>query len=178
MQPSLVQPLPTGLRMIAGDRTWTNVSQNQARVWWTCTDRGPQYSATIPDCGDRVELIVIFPQCWNGKDLDSPDHKSHMSYPAYSNSTDGSKCPKGWVVVPEITEEFYWKVPPGVRSSGWHISSDMDLTKPGGLSAHADWMMGWQPEVMKAFVTNCLQKSKDCQVNGLGDNTYLNPPPD
>jgi hypothetical protein len=178
MQPSLVQPMPTGLRMIAGDKNWTNVSQNQARVWWTCTDAGPAYSATIPNCGDRVELIVIFPQCWDGKNLDSPDHKSHMAYPNYSNATNGSKCPSTHpVVVPEITEEFFWQVPAGAKSSTWRISSDMDMSKPGGLSAHADWMMGWDPDVMKAFVTNCLQKSKDCQVNGLGNNTYLNPPP-
>jgi hypothetical protein len=178
MQPSLVQPMPTGLRMIAGDKNWSNVSQNQERVWWTCTDRGPAYSSTVPDCGDRVELIVIFPQCWDGKNLDSPDHKSHMAYPIYSNAANGSKCPSTHpVVVPEITEEFFWAVPKGAKSSTWHISSDMDMSKPGGLSAHADWMMGWDPDVMKGFVTNCLQKSKDCQVNGLGNNTYLNPPP-
>jgi hypothetical protein len=178
MQPSLVQPTPTGLRMIAGDKNWSNTKQNQARVWWTCDGGpGPQYSSTIPDCGARVMLIVIFPQCWDGVHLDSPDHKSHMSYPNYSNATDGSKCPNGWVVVPEITEEFFWPVATGVKSSTWHISSDMDLTKPGGLSAHADWMMGWDPNVMKTFVSLCLDMSKDCQVNGIGNNTYLNPPP-
>jgi hypothetical protein len=178
MQPSLVRPMPTGLRMIAGDRTWTNVKQNQQRVWWTCTDHGPTYSSTIPDCGDRVQLIVIFPQCWDGKHLDSPDHKSHMAYPDYSNAANGSKCPSSHpVVVPEITEEFFWPVPKGDRSSTWHISSDMDVSKPGGLSAHADWMMGWDVDVMKGFVTRCLQASKDCQVNGIGNNTYLNPPP-
>jgi hypothetical protein len=179
MKPSLVQPMPTGLRMIAGDKNWTNVSQNQQRVWWTCDGGGgPTYSATIPACSVRVMLIVIFPQCWDGKNLDSPDHKSHMAYPNYSNATDGSKCPSTHpVVVPEITEEFFWPVPSGANASTFHISSDMDLTKPGGLSAHADWMMGWDPDVMKTFVTLCLDMSKDCQVNGLGNNTYLNPPP-
>jgi len=179
MLPSLVRPLPTGLKMIAGDRTWSDVKQNQSRVWWTCTDRGPTYSSIVPDCGDRVLLVVVFPQCWDGKNLDSRDHKSHMSYPNYSNDANGSKCPSTHpVVVPEITEEFFWKVPPGERSSTWRISSDMDLSKPGGLSAHADWMMGWDPNVMKTVVTLCLDKSKDCQVNGVGNNTYLNPPPD
>jgi hypothetical protein len=28
-----------------------------------------------------------------------------------------------------------------------------------------------------AALTNCTQLSKDCQVNGLGNNTYLQPPP-
>lgn len=37
-----------------------------------------------------LRLQVFFPSCWNGKDLDSPDHKSHMAYPDGVNS---GKCP-------------------------------------------------------------------------------------
>jgi hypothetical protein len=178
MDPKAITPLPTGLKMIAGDKTWTNTKQNQEHVWWLCADgAGPSFSSVIPDCVGRVELIVIFPQCWDGKNLDSPDHKSHMSYPIYSNNTNGSKCPADHpVVVPEITELFFWQVPTGVHSSTWHISSDMDLTKPGGLSAHADWMMGWDKAVMAQLVA-CLNASKDVGTNGLCNGTYLNPPP-
>jgi hypothetical protein len=177
MPASVITPAPTGLRMIAGDKTWSNAKQNQERVWWTCAGPGPAFSATIPDCTDRVELVVIFPQCWDGKNLDSPDHKSHMSYPIYSNNANGSKCPAAYpLAIPEITELFYWTVPAGVKSSSWHISSDMDLSKPGGLSAHADWMMGWVPDVMRKLVTQCLNLNKDSGTNGLCDNTYLNPP--
>jgi hypothetical protein len=177
MPASVITPAPTGLRMIAGDKTWSNATQNQERVWWTCAGPGPGFSATIPDCGDRVELVVIFPQCWDGVHLDSPDHKAHMSYPIYSNNANGSRCPDKYpTAIPEITELFYWTVPKGVKSSTWHISSDMDVSRPGGLSAHADWMMGWVPDVMKKLVTQCLNLNKDSGTNGLCDNTYLNPP--
>jgi hypothetical protein len=27
-----------------------------------------------------LQLDVIFPDCWDGRHLDSPDHKSHMAY--------------------------------------------------------------------------------------------------
>jgi hypothetical protein len=177
MPASVITPAPTGLKMVAGDKTWSNTKQNQEHVWWTCDGSdGPGFSATIPDCLARVELVVIFPQCWDGVNLDSPDHKSHMSYPIYSNNANGSKCPAAYpVAIPEITELFYWNVPAGVKSSTWHISSDMDLTKPGGLSAHADWMMGWQSDVMAQLAT-CLRASKDVGTNGLCNNTYMNPP--
>jgi hypothetical protein len=178
MPASVITPAPTGLRMIAGDKTWSNAAQNQERVWWTCAGPGPGFSATIPDCIDRVELVVIFPQCWDGVHLDSPDHKAHMSYPIYSNNANGSRCPDKYpTAIPEITELFYWTVPKGVKSSTWHISSDMDVSRPGGLSAHADWMMGWVPDVMRKLVTQCLNLNKDSGTNGLCDNTYLNPPP-
>lgn len=179
MDARVIAPAPTGLRMVAGDKNWTNTKQNQDRAWWTCADGpGPAFSATIPDCVGRVELIVIFPQCWDGVNLDSPDHKSHMSYPIYANVANGSKCPAKYpVAIPEITELFYWRVPAGAKSSTWHISSDMDLSKPGGLSAHADWMMGWQADVMKQLVAGCLNQNRDSGTNGLCNNTYLNPPP-
>lgn len=179
MPASVITPAPNGLKMIAGDKTWSNTKQNQEHAWWTCADGpGPAFSSTIPDCVGRVELIVIFPQCWDGVNLDSPDHKSHMSYPTYSNNANGSKCPAKYpVAIPEITELFYWRVPAGVKSSTWHISSDLDITKPGGLSAHADWLMGWDPATMKNLVAQCLNPSKDSGTNGLCDNTYLNPPP-
>ncbi|WP_309624448.1 DUF1996 domain-containing protein [Methylibium sp.] len=38
--------------------------------------------------GDELWQGVFFPQCWDGKNLDSPDHKSHMAYPS-----DGG-CPR------------------------------------------------------------------------------------
>ena len=31
--------------------------------------------------GTMLESYLDFPQCWNGRDLDSADHKSHMAYP-------------------------------------------------------------------------------------------------
>lgn len=42
----------------------------------------------ISDSGLRLQ--VFFPSCWNGKDLDSADHKSHMAYP---DGVDSGKCP-------------------------------------------------------------------------------------
>ena len=35
-----------------------------------------------------LELHVLFPDCWDGKRLDSPDHQSHMAYSrAYPNAS-------------------------------------------------------------------------------------------
>lgn len=33
------------------------------------------------NCVDGIRFEVMFPSCWNGKDLDSPNHKDHMAYP-------------------------------------------------------------------------------------------------
>ena len=43
--------------------------------------QAPRFSA-LPACrvDQALELRMHFPNCWNGKTLDSPDHKRHMAY--------------------------------------------------------------------------------------------------
>jgi hypothetical protein len=169
----LIQPMPTGLKIIAGDK---NNTGSQEHVWWECTDKNVGYSPTIPSCGVSVRMLVIFPQCWDGKNLDAPDHKSHMAYPVYANTRFGSKCPATHpVTLPEITEIFEFPVPGGANpAANWRLTSDMYATSlPGGRSAHADWMMGWDAPTMKTLVTQCLNKGLDCGVNFIGNGTEI-----
>lgn len=173
MPPAKTQVLPVGLRMIAGDKNATGpqVAPGPLPITeWTCLVHGGTGS-TIPNCaaGDTVRLTVYFPSCWDGKNLDSPDHKSHMAYPNFSAGACPSTHP---VQVPQISEHFDWPVPKGANTSTWHLSSDVDLSKPG-ISAHADWLMGWDVETMRSLVVNCLQKALDCGVGGIGANKYL-----
>ena len=173
LPPAATQTLPVGLKMIAGSARATGKQTSpdglMQVVTWICLNGSARSAGdlTIPNCqpGDVVRLTVIFPQCWNGKDLDSPDHQSHMAYPLYSQR----KCPATHPVqIPEITEHFDWPVLPGANPATWHLSSDMDTTKPGGLSAHADWMNGWDEATFAAIVQQCLQKALDCEIGGMG----------
>ena len=51
-------------------------------------------------------MELMFPSCWNGKDLDSPDHKSHMAYPNLVMSGD---CPSGFETrTPSLFYETIW----------------------------------------------------------------------
>jgi hypothetical protein len=52
---------------------------------WTCTPNYTGTFGTLPTCpGGSVEMRVYFPQCWDGSRLDSPDHRSHITYAANS----------------------------------------------------------------------------------------------
>jgi hypothetical protein len=44
---------------------------------------------------------------------------------------------------------------------------------PGGFSAHADWMNGWEPATMRTIVTRCLNAAQDCGVGSIGDGRAL-----
>ncbi|KAH8802173.1 hypothetical protein F5882DRAFT_155099 [Hyaloscypha sp. PMI_1271] len=48
----------------------------------------------------RIRVNTFFPTCWDGVNLDMPDHKSHVAYPA------GADCPsKHPVQLPLISIE-------------------------------------------------------------------------
>lgn len=56
-------------------------------------------------CPGGIRATVIFPSCWDGKNLDSPDHKSHVTYQPGS-ALAGDKCPSTHPVrIPQVMYE-------------------------------------------------------------------------
>jgi len=176
LAPASIQALPAGLRMIAGD------SSNKAPYpQWTspmrfaCIDpvtgTGPQTQNVPTTCavGNIVWSSVVFPQCWDGVNLDSPDHKSHMAYPS------GGACPATHPVpVPEITTNVVYTVKDAAAPARWRLASDSyDASVPAGYSSHADWFHGWKPEIMDTFIRNCDQPAKDCSAHLLGNGQKM-----
>lgn len=47
---------------------------------------------TDKNCPDGLRAQIVFPSCWDGKNLDSDDHQSHMSYPV-GGAPDNGDCP-------------------------------------------------------------------------------------
>jgi len=135
VKPGDIKSLPQGLRMIAGD------SKNSAPYQWggpahfTCIDSsgsGPQTQNIPVTCatGNIIWASVTFPQCWDGINLDSPDHKSHMSYPV------AGSCPATHpVAVPEITVNVQYAVTDMSALARLRLSSDTyDSSIQGGFS--------------------------------------------
>jgi hypothetical protein len=182
LDPTKSQPVPAGLRMIAGDKNAT-ASQNNGPNYaagWNCElvwNQQASVDGFIPNCGvgDAVVLMVNFPECWDGVNLDSPDHKSHMAYATYRNQPQVSSCPSTHPVqLPRISEIFSYRVTANSRPMNWRLSSDTYASSTrGGLSAHADWMDGWSRDAMTTFVRMCLNAQKDCGVGTLGDGRDL-----
>jgi hypothetical protein len=178
-----VQAMPPGLRMISGDPSAQSAQQNpvDGNFDWFCEDgnngNGPSISRTCsastpwrPGGPGAMRLSVAFPRCWDGRNLDSPDHRSHMAY-----SATGS-CPSSHpVLLPEITVNVYWPVAQANETQYWRLSSDNYPTNlPGGYSSHADWWYGWDQTIVNRFVTNCLRSGTNCPIANLNDGWALN----
>jgi hypothetical protein len=172
--PSTVQAFPEGLRMIAGDmKNASPGGVNDAMPFgYSCND-GSMSGRSIPNCavGNPVVQHIYFPQCWDGVNLDSPDHKSHMAYP-----TGGKGCPSSHPkALPEVTFNIVYEVTEANSPLRWRLSSDdYSSSLPGGYSGHGDWFNGWRPEIMDAFIKNCDRTALDCHSHLLGDGRALN----
>lgn len=189
---SSIQPIPLGLKMIAGNHMGQpGMAQDPSIVRWHCQSWGsdeaanPQWSTSIPQCKapDRVRMDIFFPSCWNGTDLDSSDHKSHLAYPVNGTNPAATICPSSHPV-PIIRVSFHYAfgVKPEVyepftqSSQGWRLASDMyevEYGAAGGMSLHGDWFNTWHPEALQAILETCIQQGLDCHDGNLGNGFRL-----
>ena len=183
-----IQPFPTGLRMIAGDpgnttgdtRNNPNPALYYVAPAWSCNapDGTITIGGKIPgvECPNGSEIIqlVYFPNCWDGRNLDSPDHKSHMAYANDStpNNHPDQGCPASHPIpVPWLSFNVHYEVDENNRPENWRLSSDNYAhDKPGGGSSHGDFIFGWDPDIFLRVLNNCIRKANDCHTNLLGDH--------
>lgn len=188
-----IQPPPPGLRMIAGDAMarqaqGVHVAKFRCESWkangrWFSPGDPLDHVNHLPRCdvGDLLEIRIVFPQCWDGKNLSSRDLQSHMAYPrpARIPHVGTGSCPASHpIAIPEISYNFGIYVSKDMGPSDqWRFSSDMGAGIVGGSSVHGDWMNGWDAGIMETIVRNCLNAAQECMVGLLGDGTRLKPIP-
>jgi hypothetical protein len=173
VNPATIRPFPVGLRMIAGDAANSAPPGLYMRSAWRyhCHNANDGFGPSIPNCGAGDEMVqeIFFPQCWDGVNLDSPDHKSHMAYA----SPDIPGCPASHpVALPEIGFNIHYPVTEANQASYWRLSSDT-YTGPAGYSSHGDWWNGWDQGAMEAFVEGCVNPALDCHSHLLGDGRAI-----
>lgn len=179
-----IQPPPFGLRMIAGNSKSTT-TQDPTFVHFACDTSAAEGApkTTIPaSCPAGVGIVanVNFQGCWNGRDLDSSDHKSHVAYSRTKTDANGVSlgqgCPDGWVGIPTIQSEFHYSP----KAVGGLLDSDHGVG-PAGHSMHADVMFAWQPQTI-AELMKCvndparnLPSSPLCGVFTSNSSAWLGP---
>ncbi len=154
-----VRPFPTGLRYVVGNPKATAKEFYASPGTVEGFECGNDYrNSDIPaQCpkGSRLNVRYQAPSCWDGKHLDSPDHKSHMAYPV----TREGVCPTSHpVAVPML--EF---------KMAWPVSGDMTkvrFSSGRGYSFHYDFMNAWDPATLKALVKACINGGRQCGARG------------
>ena len=183
LQENPYQVMPDGLKMVSGNVYADEIGENpnvsyicrNSRVLSTEHQQQNKTFPYIPQCaGGELEMIVHFQQCWDGVNLDSPDHQSHMSDPKRG------ECPTSHPVpLTRLTYKVRYDIPNDDQGSqGWYLSSDQydRSQKPGGLSGHGDWFEGWEQTTKTMWLENCIHAKKNCGINRIGDGKKLNAP--
>jgi hypothetical protein len=175
-------PLPNGLRYIFG---WDPTGINQIKTggaWFNC--QGPSakpghyltLSTALANCpaGNQVGAVIEAPECWDGKRLDSPDHRSHVAYATYG-SAGYLKCPSTHPYnIPAFTLGAWYTVDRADDTTLWELSSDhMAPGQPKGHTFHADWFGAWDNTIQSIWWNNCINKLLNCSAGQLGNGTQL-----
>ena len=153
-----VRPFPTGLRYVVGSPTATaDEFGNASEEGWECGDSygNKDFPAHCPS-GTQLNVRFQAPSCWDGKHLDSPNHKSHMAYPV------SDRCPMSHpVAVPMV--EFKIAYPVSGDMSQLHLSSGR------GYSWHYDFFNAWEPRTLDALVKHCINGGLQCNARGFDE---------
>ncbi|MFI6444141.1 DUF1996 domain-containing protein [Kitasatospora sp. NPDC050543] len=150
-----VQAMAQFMRIITGDaKAFTNGSAN-VRASWSCTgfeDR--QVVDKYPVCpqGSKVVRSLKFPDCWDGKNVDSANHRTHT---AFSNAAGA--CPKNFKAIPQLEERIAYNVPVGSRFAV--DSFPEQLHNP--ITDHGDFINNMNKGLMDQMVS-CINDGRRC----------------
>jgi len=121
------------------------------------------------NCLSGLRLELMFPSCWNGRDLDSADHKSHMAYPSLVMT---GSCPAGYPVrLPSLFYETIWDTTRYKGLEGTFVISNGDTS---GFGYHGDFIAAWEVGVLQRAVDTCTNLSgllEDCPVFSAVDTS-------
>lgn len=185
--------IPRGLRYVFGyNMSDPSKSAPSGASWWNCDGAGAvsgqfaNIAQAAKGCpvGARLGAVVVAPNCWNGTELDSADHRSHMTY-MQQDGYGHLVCPATHpYILPQFQLGAWYTTDATLDRSGdesasaktWYLSSDrmanMAPMTPGA-TLHADWWGAWEDSIMDLWLANCINKTLSCSGGDLGNGTQL-----
>lgn len=137
----------------------------------------PDMSGALAVCKPGMKLLASIgaPGCWDGKNLDTPDHRSHVGYPVFGIDPLGAACPAATpYVIPTFTLTAAYNILDGDDPTMWRLASDaMAPNEPAGSTFHADFFEAHDPIEKKTWTDNCIDGFLSGTMGNLCDGTGL-----
>ncbi|MFD9373405.1 DUF1996 domain-containing protein [Streptomyces sp. NPDC060020] len=151
-----VTAMPRFLRIITGDaKAFTNGNAN-ANASWSCTGfENRQLKDKYPVCpkGSDVVRTFTFQSCWDGRNVDSANHRTHVAFP-----DKNGRCQKGFKAIPQLVMRLTYGVAPGARFAV--DSFPEQLHKP--VTDHDDFINVMSNGLMNKAVS-CINDGRTCR---------------
>ena len=171
-----VTAMPRLLRIITGDaKSFVNGPAN-ANASWSCTgfeDR--QLKDKYPLCpqGSDVVRTFSFQSCWDGRNIDSANHRTHMAF-----ADAAGNCPSGFRPIPQLVQRIVYDIDaPSLNDGGRTTplfavdSFPEQLHKP--VTDHGDFINIFDEDLMGEMV-DCINDGRKC---GSGADGGQDPAP-
>jgi hypothetical protein len=151
---SKVVAMPQFLRIITGDAKAAINGGANANAKWTCTGFTNRTSQQYPICprGSRVERILDFASCWDGKNIDSANHRSHVVFPDKTGA-----CPAGTKAIPQLRMTLTYNIPPRTLFA---VDAFPEV-KHNPDTDHGDFTAVMDANTMNKIV-NCINNGQNC----------------
>lgn len=168
---SKVTEMPRLLRIITGDaKAFVNGPAN-ANASWSCTgfeDRQLKDKYPLCPSGSDVVRTFRFQSCWDGSNIDSANHRTHVAFAA----PDGT-CPSGFEAIPQLVQRIVYDVDAPSLGDGGRTtplfavdSFPEQLHKP--VTDHGDFINVFDEDLMRQMV-DCINEGRTCGA-GTGDD--------
>ncbi|MEU3792861.1 DUF1996 domain-containing protein [Streptomyces fructofermentans] len=165
-----VAEMPKLLRIITGDaKAFVNGPAN-ANASWSCTgleDR--QLKDKYPLCpqGSDVVRTFKFQSCWDGRNIDSANHRTHVAF-----ADAAGNCAGGFKAIPQLVQRIVYDVDaPSIQDGGKTTplfavdSFPENLHKP--ITDHGDFINVFEEDLMKEMV-ECINGGRNCGAGAGG----------
>jgi len=156
---SKVVPMPKFLRALTGDAKPTSRGPANARATWTCSGFTDRLSDKYPICptGSQVMRVQDFPGCWDGKNIDSENHRSHL---AFADKATGA-CPAGFVAIPQLRISISYNIPREVQERGQYALDSFPEENHNPFSDHNDFINVNSRRQMSKIAA-CINTGQSC----------------
>jgi GH24 family phage-related lysozyme (muramidase) len=184
--------IPRGLRFVFGGPDWEAAANHPNRPYFKCIrthdgrDRPREghddlaMRRVLSQCGepgDQIQVSVTAPRCWDGQNLDSADHKSHMAFPQAGPQTGYKvRCPRSHPYeMATFTLHTVFEVQEGDRPETWEPSSAMMAGRKQRPwdTWHADWFGAWNDDILARWQNACIDRLLSCSSGNLGDGGQM-----
>ncbi len=149
-----VEALPDDLTIITGDAKIKSNGEANKMAQWTCTGFTNRITDKYPLCpaGSKLMRIIDFPNCWDGENLDSANHRTHTAF-----ADDDGGCEDGFTSIPQLRITLSYDRPDG---RNFALDSFPDQ-RHDPRTEHADFM-AIAPQGVLNLMANCINSGRNC----------------